>query len=99
MLKKLFALSPAVDYLVWLCPKSFIPIEYVTNTFKEIKLQLSENDKKETIGKLMNCKALYVHRSKFLPKLLVRDAKVEDNDDLIPILRNSNNPNILNHQN
>jgi hypothetical protein len=99
MLKKLFALSPAVDYLVWLCPKSFIPIEYVTNTFKEVKLQLSENDKKETIGKLMNCKALYVHRSKFLPKLLVRDAKVEDNDDLIPILRNSNNPNILNHQN
>ena len=99
MLKKLFALSPAVDYLVWLCPKNFIPIEYVSNTFKEIKLQLSENDKKETIGKLINCKGLYVHRSKFLSKLLVRDATVEDNDDLIPILRNSNNPNILNNQN
>ena len=33
---------------------------------------------------------LYCPRSAIFPKLLVRDARMEDNDDLIPVLRDSN---------
>jgi hypothetical protein len=37
---------------------------------------------------------LVLHRSNFLPRLQVREARIEDNDDLIPILQHSN-PDIL----
>lgn len=36
---------------------------------------------------LSDYKVFFVHRSTILPKLLVRDARVEDNDDLLPILQ------------
>jgi len=39
---------------------------------------------------LKGYKLLYLKRSNFLPKLLVRPARVEDNDDLLPVLRRSN---------
>ena len=34
-------------------------------------------------------KIYYVHRSTILPRLLVREARVEDNDDLLPIVQKS----------
>lgn len=93
LIRKIFELSPNLDFLLWLCPyKSSLPT-YVDRTFslfEETQL-LEENEIFK--GK----KLLFVHRSNFLSKLLVREAMVEDSDDLIPILKN-NAPQILEGQ-
>lgn len=94
MIKKVFSICSNIDYLVWVCPKNFIPSKYVEKNFSNLNFDSKDEEMKDFKSKLNGLKLLFVHRSKFLTKLLVREARVEDNDDLIPILQNSN-PDIL----
>ena len=94
IMKKVFAIAPHVDFIVWICPKTYIPSDYIGNLFSKIKLDTSEQKTADLIDVLSGHQVLFLHRSNFLPKLLVREARVEDNDDLIPILQDSN-PDIL----
>eukprot|EP01038_Epipyxis_sp_PR26KG_P007433 gene7433-10129_t len=78
-----FLLCPNVDFIIWVCPMSLI-----TNGFIEKTFSTATVDPKNVL--LKGNKVLFVHRSNFLPKLLVREALVEDNDDLLPILQQFN---------
>jgi hypothetical protein len=90
LLKECFSLCPNIDFLVWICPFSYIVPEAFEKLFTSI---LIDNAAANTT-KLRGYRILFSHRSNFLPKLSVRNARVEDNDDLIPIIQKSN-PEIL----
>ena len=63
--------------------------------FSKVDLEKRENVPEK--DPLKKCSVYALERSKILPYLLVREARVEDNDDLLPILQTSN-PGIANGQ-
>jgi len=93
MIKKAFGICTHVDYLVWVVPKNYYPSEYIQRLFSAIDFQ-GLDEHRDTSTVLNGYKVQFLHRSNFVPKLLVREARIEDNDDLIPILQGSN-PDIL----
>jgi adenylate kinase family enzyme len=95
LLRTLFRLCPEVNYIFWVCVASVNPPEYLENTFT--KLNLSKRSNIPDTDPFKKSAVYYLHRSKILPQLQVRSARVEDNDDLLPILQTSN-PNIANGQ-
>lgn len=93
----IFSRCPHLDFLIWICPANFVLSDHIQQLFSPLAYE-SEEDTSGTIRKLFQgMKILFLHRSRYLPKLFVRSARVEDNDDLIPIIQNSN-PEILQDQ-
>lgn len=87
ILRNAFATCPEVNYILWVCSPSVSPPDFM-NCFVEVNMSKRQSILKDDI---LAKKTVYViHRSKILPQLLVRDARVEDNDDLLPILQSSN---------
>ncbi|KAJ1433137.1 hypothetical protein B484DRAFT_478475 [Ochromonadaceae sp. CCMP2298] len=97
MLRDVFAACANVDYLAWVLPKNFAPSDFMLRLFSQINFQTAEERAHPSIAVLEGFRVLFVHRSNYLPRLLVREARVEDNDDLLPILQHSN-PDILEGQ-
>ena len=84
-----FAMNPDMDYILWLCPPSVKLTPWTESNFTFIDTTtIAEESKSGDF--LSGHKLLYLHRNNILPKLLIRNAQIEDNDDLTPILRNSN---------
>lgn len=96
LIKEAFSLCPDLDYIVWLCPSSVRVSDYMNSTFRRVDLSSHQCSSTLLTKDLLDgVHVLTLHRSNYLPKLLVREALVEDNDDLLPILQR-NNPHILN---
>ena len=95
LIRNAFTLSSKTDYIVWLCPAKVKLGFWMEDNLISVPLRSSEagaEENKEATDSLLtnNIRLLYMERSAFMPKLLVRAARVEDNDDLLPILRSSN---------
>ncbi len=90
LIKEAFSLCTSIDFLVWICPFSYI----VPESFEKLFTSILIDNAAANATKLRGYRILFSHRSNFLPKLSVRNARVEDNDDLIPIIQKSN-PEIL----
>lgn len=82
LLFRVFDICSDTNYLFWISSSTSIPPPFIGNHFTRIAC---ENLKTNLV--------YMMHRSKILPQLQVREARVEDNDDLLPILQNSY-PNI-----
>lgn len=95
MLQKAFHYCPECDYIIWLAHKTVRLTDYMKERF--IEVDLGTRPVSMTVDPLKNFRIFAMPRSKFLPKLQVREARVEDNDDLLPILKQSN-PHILETQ-
>ncbi|CAM9185987.1 unnamed protein product, partial [Ectocarpus fasciculatus] len=90
ILREAFARCPDVNNVFWLCPASAKAPPFMSIFFVEVHVP----DPSELFKKV---KLFMIRREDFLPQLLVREARVEDNDDLLPILQASN-PGILEGQ-
>ena len=84
MIKKLLAVCPDLDYLIWLCPRTVKLTDYQKKTFAEVECSATHISDSSIFK---NARVLVLRRDQYLPRLLVREAVVEDNDDLLPILR------------
>ena len=80
MMNKAFTTFPEVDFILWFCPITAKLAPYMTNI-------LSEVDGSRLPSGMESTKVYVAHRSKFAAKLMVREAVIEDNDDLLPILQ------------
>lgn len=95
-----FAMCPELDFIVWLVPEKIVPSDFCEKNFSEIEVQKDPDAMKKSAEEnlvnnpLLGFKPFFLHRSNFMPKLNVREARVEDNDDLIPIIQQSN-PDVL----
>lgn len=98
MVMDVFARVPHIDYIVWICPASFSLPDHIAQLFSPVTHDSNEDEKiREIRSLLQGLKVMVLHRSRFLPRLQVRSARVEDNDDLLPIIHHSN-PEILDGQ-
>jgi hypothetical protein len=90
LLKNVFEECADTDYVFWLCPKS-VKLTYWTEKVWSLIDTSAESESKseEHEHPFSGYMLLYVHRRDFCPKLLVRQARMEDNDDLLPILQES----------
>eukprot|EP00602_Paraphysomonas_sp_CaronLab_P013359 CAMPEP_0185043622 /NCGR_PEP_ID=MMETSP1103-20130426/43004_1 /TAXON_ID=36769 /ORGANISM="Paraphysomonas bandaiensis, Strain Caron Lab Isolate" /LENGTH=1284 /DNA_ID=CAMNT_0027583819 /DNA_START=406 /DNA_END=4260 /DNA_ORIENTATION=+ len=95
LLRYMFSQCPEVNYVFWVCSATTNPPSFLERNFT--KVNLSKRTVKEEEDVLKKSAVYFLHRSKVLPQLQVRDARVEDNDDLLPILQSSN-PNVANGQ-
>ena len=68
---------------------------YVQSLFEEVKTGNFEQSTSGTKNVWSNFKILVLRRESYLCKLLVREARIEDNDDVIAILR-KNDPAVVN---
>lgn len=87
MVKKLFTICTDIDYIIWLCPISVKQTDYLQFLFEEIEIHEDEEIDERALG---NNRILILRRESYLSRLSVREARVEDNDDLLPILLRSN---------
>lgn len=94
MINKFFTICPDIDYIVWLCPMSLKLTDYLQRLFEEVESH-SETTGKSDIFK--GVRILLLRRESYLLALSVRGARVEDSDDLLPILLKSN-PAIIDGQ-
>ncbi len=101
LLHSSFDICDRTDYIIWLCPKNYVVSEFVEKYFvfvpQDVEKPIVEEGKTAPRPEktfLDDYKVFYVHRSTILPRLLVREARVEDNDDLLPIVQNAY-PHIL----
>lgn len=91
-----FVKCPDTDYIVWLCPNSVKLTPWTLSTFQLLYIKKEENKEGEGESKsshddfLSGVRVLVCSRETVFPKLLVRPARIEDNDDLVPILQESN---------
>ena len=100
LVRNAFVASPQADYIIWLCPSKVRLGFWMEDNFVHVPLPKSEDESGNgtALGAIpFGVKLLYMHRNAFIPKLLVRTARVEDNDDLLPILRSSN-PQVVSGQ-
>ncbi len=92
LLTAAFREYPDMDYMLWLCPSAVKLTDWTAKNFMEpVSDALKEScESKSNIDEpLLGHRLLYAHRDSFLPKLRVRGARVEDNDELLPILQAS----------
>lgn len=80
-LHRVFEIFPNVDYIFWYCPKEFRLKPYLSSLLEDILL----ND--ESMSRIF--KLLVFKRQQFLPKLSIRHAKIEDFDDILPLVKSS----------
>ena len=93
MVTKAFEIFPEIDFVAWLCPTTAKLFPYMQHLFTEV-----DDTKIQSVGaSFKGYKVFLAHRSKFMPKLLVREAVIEDNDDLLPIIQ-ACNPNVTSGQ-
>ena len=86
LFQKVFEVCDQLDFIIWSCPVKYIVPDFIDEHFTIIDQSNSVNERKSDNEEKKTDKLLYLHRSKFLPRLNVRNAGVEDNDELIPIL-------------
>ena len=91
MINEFFTICPDIDYIVWLCPVSLKLTDYLQRLFEEV-----ESDSGKT-NMFKNVRILLLRRESYSLALSVRGARVEDSDDLLPILLKSN-PAIIDGQ-
>ena len=89
IVKNVFITCPDIDYIVWLCPINVKQTDYLQHIFEEIEIDRGEISKVDGLA-LKNNRVLILRRESYLLQLSVREARVEDNDDLLPILMRSN---------
>jgi Domain of unknown function (DUF4821) len=89
IIKKLFTTCTDTDYIVWLCPSSMPETNYLRRLFEEVRIGHSRGNGVE-MDVFKHLRILILRRESYLLKLSVREARVEDNDDLLPILLRSN---------
>lgn len=89
MIKKLFTTCTDTDYIVWLCPSSMPQSNYLRRLFEEVRIDHSRENGVD-INVFKQLRILILRRESYLLKLSVREARVEDNDDLLPIISKSN---------
>lgn len=94
LMQEAFSRFTGVHYIVYLCPNASKAPPFITNYMKEVNISEESGD---LCSALQKSRAFVARRSDFLPKLQVRQARIEDNDDLLPILRKSN-PALVNGQ-
>ena len=87
LLKTAFVQSDKLEYIIWSSPTSATLPDFILSNFTEINLQ--DRSSIPSVDPFNGCKLYYIRRKIFLPQLRIRDARVEDNDDLLPILNNS----------
>ena len=87
LIKKLFSICSELDYFIWLCPRSVKLTEYQKRTFAEVESPADSGTSVSDNSVFKNARVLVLRREAYLPRLLVREAHVEDNDDLLPILK------------
>ncbi|RYH29030.1 DUF4821 domain-containing protein [archaeon] len=94
LIHEAFTVNPHLEYILWVCPMNFIADNYVEQNFSTILFDSSSQveypegiNPRQVFGQN---KVIFIHRSAVLQKLKVRQARVEDNDDLIPIIEGSN---------
>jgi len=100
LLANAFALNPELDYILWLCPSAVKLTDWTAANFYEPDnevLREACESKSHVDEPLLGYRLLYAPRDNFFPKLQVRDARIEDNDDLLPILKESA-PGLFEHQ-
>ena len=95
LLLSVFARCPNLDYVFFVCSSTVVPPNFLISFFSKVNLSKRENVSDNDPYKKSDVYVL--ERAKILPRLLVREARVEDNDDLLPILQTSN-PGISNGQ-
>mmetsp|Transcript_25436 Transcript_25436/g.42865 ORF Transcript_25436/g.42865 Transcript_25436/m.42865 type:complete len:1363 (+) Transcript_25436:41-4129(+) len=95
LLRSVFARDPALDYVFFVCSSTVVPPDFLSSFFCKVNISKRENVSPKDPYKKSDVYVL--ERAKILPRLLVREARVEDNDDLLPILQASN-PGIANGQ-
>lgn len=78
LLWRMFELLPEVDRVFFIYPVKVRPHQFIADTFKTIHTPTSSVFQDKCV-----CS---VSREKILPKLLVRKARVEDTDDLVPVV-------------
>lgn len=83
ILRNAFSCCPSLHYIFWLCPANAKAPPFISTYFAEAAVDNQSDLFKKN-------KLFMVQRDDFLPELLVREARVEDNDDLLPILQTSN---------
>ena len=81
--------------MLWVCPANAKIPDFIAQLFSD--LDLSKRSKIPLADPLKGFRVYYAQRSVFLSQLFVRDARVEDNDDLLPILQR-NYPKFLESQ-
>ena len=94
IIKRLFNYCPQTDFIVWLCPVGVKHSSYVQSLFEEVKTGNFEQPSSGKKNVWSNFKILVLRRASYLCKLLVREARIEDNDDVIAILR-KNDPAVV----
>lgn len=94
LLHSSFDICDRTDYIVWLCPKNYVVSDFIEKYFvfvpQIVEQPIAEEGKTAPRPEktfLDDYKVFYIHRSTILPRLLVREARVEDNDDLLPIVQ------------
>jgi len=85
LLYKAFDSNPHLDYLIWASPKGASSYEFVDKNVSTINRPDTGTSKDKHT--LPGMDIFLVERSFILPKLSVRDARIEDSDDLLPIVR------------
>ena len=92
LIREAFVKCPELDHIVWLCPVGARFTEFMEATFTTFaKIDTSLDSEKDPLNGL---KILALFRSNYIQKLTIREARVEDNDELLPILQ-KNNPSII----
>jgi hypothetical protein len=82
-----FSSFTGVNFIVYLLPTASKAPPFITNCMKELNLVPESGELCSTLQKM---RTFIARRSDYLPRLQVRQARIEDNDDLLPILRSSN---------
>jgi hypothetical protein len=82
-----FSRFTGVNFIFYLSPISSKAPPFITNCMKEVNLLPECGD---LCSSLQKSRVFVARRSDYLPRLQVRQARIEDNDDLLPILRSSN---------
>jgi hypothetical protein len=93
---RIFAENPEVDYVLWVFPNKARVTDSMERLFKPLDL-VGRHPITADVDPLENHSVQVLHRTDFLPRLSVRQARVEDNDDLLPILE-ANNPTLTEGQ-
>lgn len=93
---RIFAENPEVDYVLWIFPNKARVTDSMERLFKPLDL-VGRRPSSADMDPLENHSVQVLYRTDFLPRLSVRRARVEDNDDLLPILE-ANNPTLTQGQ-
>eukprot|EP01039_Chlorochromonas_danica_P007520 gene7520-8318_t len=93
LLLQAFTLLPHLEYIFWVLPINYNAEDFVERGFTMLDFNKQSQYSEECHPKVVfgqTNRVLFIHRSSLLPRLQVRRARIEDNDDLIPIIEQAN---------